>query len=351
MAIFHLSMTAIQRSAGRSAAASSAYRSGEAIPDPRQGKVWEYTNRLDRIQSRGLYVGGVVPNYTRQDLWSAVETHHNRKDACTAREIVVALPHELPPHRQSHLAMELGRIISQEYDVAVDVSVHRSEDGADGNIHAHLLCSTAVANPTAPILGRKAIRLDPHECGKSGQLKPADVLRPIWQELVNIELERAGRPERIDHRTLEDQGIDRVAQIHVGHPRQKGYKNRKERNDQIKAVNAELGALTAELSAVEAAPVAREPLPPAVVAVLADMVRDNGIEPRSGDGWAYATALARLDNQAAGVPGEPDPAHVTAIVAQAQMMAEVQSQRAQGRSGADRANFEPPRPRRDDFGR
>src|SRR5690606_34191246 len=40
--------------------------------------------------------------------------------------------------------------------------------------------------------------------------------RESWQEHANKALELAGHEVRIDHRTLEAQGIERVPQIHLG---------------------------------------------------------------------------------------------------------------------------------------
>ena len=45
MAIFHFSVKAISRSAGRSAVACSAYRSGEKLEDHSQGKIQDYTQK------------------------------------------------------------------------------------------------------------------------------------------------------------------------------------------------------------------------------------------------------------------------------------------------------------------
>ena len=45
MAIYHFSVKTISRSAGRSAVACSAYRSGEKLIDERQGKEQDYTKK------------------------------------------------------------------------------------------------------------------------------------------------------------------------------------------------------------------------------------------------------------------------------------------------------------------
>jgi hypothetical protein len=43
-----------------------------------------------------------------------------------------------------------------------------------------------------------------------------DLERQTWQEYANVALMMAGIEERIDHRTLEAQGIERLPQIHLG---------------------------------------------------------------------------------------------------------------------------------------
>jgi len=45
MAIFHLSVKTISRSAGRSATAAAAYRSGKIVHDERTGLIHDYRRR------------------------------------------------------------------------------------------------------------------------------------------------------------------------------------------------------------------------------------------------------------------------------------------------------------------
>jgi hypothetical protein len=40
--------------------------------------------------------------------------------------------------------------------------------------------------------------------------------RESWANAVNAALEKAGRPERVDHRSLKDQGIDRIPEPKIG---------------------------------------------------------------------------------------------------------------------------------------
>lgn len=44
----------------------------------------------------------------------------------------------------------------------------------------------------------------------------ADGARERWAEMTNLALERAGHAARVDHRSLEEQGIDRIPGYHMG---------------------------------------------------------------------------------------------------------------------------------------
>ena len=46
MAIYHLSVKTISRSAGRSATAAAAYRAGVEITDERTGEIHDYTRKI-----------------------------------------------------------------------------------------------------------------------------------------------------------------------------------------------------------------------------------------------------------------------------------------------------------------
>ena len=84
MAIFHCQAKAVSRSAGRSATASAAYRSGESITDRRTGEVYDY----EKKQSVG-YKEIITPDGSqieRSELWNRAEEAEKRKDAKVARE-------------------------------------------------------------------------------------------------------------------------------------------------------------------------------------------------------------------------------------------------------------------------
>ena len=116
MAIYHFSVKAISRSAGRSAVACSAYRSGEKLEDHYQGKIQDYTQKTG-VESKKIY----APENTkkelldRQELWNTVEQVERRKDATLAREFEIAFPHEFNAEQRQNLLDELCQEIVEKH--------------------------------------------------------------------------------------------------------------------------------------------------------------------------------------------------------------------------------------------
>lgn len=216
MAIYSASFRPpIARSAGRSATAAAAYRAGCVVVDTRTGEVHDYTKKRGVMHAEIILPGGgQAPD--RAEFWNSVEHHHRRKDAQLARELVVAIPCELPPHAQIQLAREMGVTLAQEYGIAVDVCVHEpSRDGDDRNTHAHMLMTACHVAETGK-LGRKCELLDPIHCNRNGSETPADWVRPVWEKLANEALARAGQDARIDHRSHAARGLTEVPGSHHG---------------------------------------------------------------------------------------------------------------------------------------
>ncbi|MBU2738802.1 MobA/MobL family protein, partial [Acidithiobacillus concretivorus] len=119
MAIYHLSVKAISRSAGRSGTASSAYRSGEKIEDERTGEVHDYTRRSG-VESADLVLPEDAPEWAadRAALWNAAEQAETRKNATVAREFEIALPEELPPAERRRLALDFAGELVQRHGCA-----------------------------------------------------------------------------------------------------------------------------------------------------------------------------------------------------------------------------------------
>jgi hypothetical protein len=207
MAIYRLSLSTVRRSHGRSAVAAAAYRTGARLYDARTATTHDY-RRKDGI-SRVALVGWAG---TREALWQAAEAAERRRDAVVAREVQVALPHELPPAVRWALALSLAEWLQARYGVAVDVALHApSWRGDDRNHHAHLLFTTRTVTP-AGTLGAKTRALDEHRTGRA----EVEQLRAVWAQLANEALAAIGRAShRVDHRSYVRRGAVRESE-HLG---------------------------------------------------------------------------------------------------------------------------------------
>lgn len=223
MAIYHFSAQTINRSAGRSATAAAAYRAGEQITDERQGLKHDYTNKGGVLHTE-IMTPPSAPAWAsdRAKLWNAVEHSEKRKDAQVAREIVIALPHELDEKQRIELLRGFVKEHFIDLGMIADVAFHAPDKKGDmRNFHAHVMLTMRDISP------------DGFSDKKNRTWNDKELLntwREQWAAHANTALEAAGSDARIDHRTLEAQHIealengdleaaqelDRAPQIHQG---------------------------------------------------------------------------------------------------------------------------------------
>lgn len=221
MAIYHLSVKAVSRSAGRSATAAAAYRAGCEIHDERTGEIHDYT-RKGGVESADIVLPDGAPEWAtdRAKLWNAAELAEKRKDACVAREFEVALPSELSPAERRRLALDFAKDMANREGCAVDVAIHApGREGDNRNHHAHILRTTRKVE--ADGMGAK---LDTEKAGRK-RSDDLEAVRAKWADLTNERLRENGIAARVDHRSLEAQGIDREPTQHLG-PAASGYERR-----------------------------------------------------------------------------------------------------------------------------
>ena len=212
MAIYHLSVKTISRSAGRSATAAAAYRAGVEITDERTGEIHDYT-RKGGVESAAIILPENAPDWARDraQLWNAAEQAEKRKNSTVAREFEIALPAELSPAEREKLAHDFARELVKRHGCAADVAIHApGKEGDNRNHHAHILLSTRRLE--ADGFTEKTRELDDQKTGK--------VIVTEWRErfaqLQNERLREAGHSVQVDHRSLEAQGIEREATRHLG---------------------------------------------------------------------------------------------------------------------------------------
>jgi len=204
MAIYHMSAKVISRSTGRSATAAAAYRSGSEIVDERTGLVHDYS-RKDGVDEIAIIAPSNAPAWAndRSKLWNMVEHVEKRKDSQVAREMVVAIPKELKREQMVDLVKGFAKDQFVDRGMVADIAFHHL--GTE-NPHAHIMLTTRSLSPEG--FGNKA-----REWNDKAVLKQ---WRKEWELHANKALEVAGHESRIDHRSLEAQGIERAPTVHLG---------------------------------------------------------------------------------------------------------------------------------------
>lgn len=201
MASYHLSVKTVKRSAGRSATAAAAYRSGSVIACDREGRVHDYSAKAG-VAAAFIVAPEDAPAWARDRsaLWNAAEARETRRNSVTAREWELALPAEISDADRSAIARDFAQALVTRYGVAADVAIHAPHrEGDQRNHHAHVLTTTRTLG--AEGLGAKTRILDAAQTGGA----EIEEMRAFWGELQNRALERAGAEERVDHRSLEAQ--------------------------------------------------------------------------------------------------------------------------------------------------
>jgi len=212
VAIFHLNARIVKRSQGQSVVAKAAYNARDLLTNENTGDRHDYRHKGKTLFS-GIFIPKDAPEWVqklaqnRQDLWSAIEGAEKRKDSQLAREVEISLPHELTEQQREYLVKDFVRENFTRKGMIADVSLHAPSGKGDArNYHAHILLSMRQIGPDG--FGEKV-----REWNSKEQLQQ---WRGQWEHLVNRHLERYGHQEKIDHRSLKEQGVDREPTIHVG---------------------------------------------------------------------------------------------------------------------------------------
>ena len=258
IAIYHCSIKIVSRGKGKSAVAAAAYRSGEKLTNEWDGLTHDYTKKGGVVHSEILLPAHAPPAFSdRSTLWNSVELSEKSNNAQLAREVEIALPVELSREEQTRLVREYCSSQFVSKGMIADFNLH---DTGGGNPHAHILLTMRPLDERGAWLPKSKKEYVLDENGEkirlpSGRYKTrkvdlvdwnnrenAEVWRRAWADLANEYLAQNNRPERIDHRSYERQGIEQIPTVHVGvsatQMEKKGIvTERGEMNRNIKAAN------------------------------------------------------------------------------------------------------------------
>ena len=149
MASFLCQVQTIQRSQGRSAVAAAAYRSGQSLVDERLAMEFDFA-RKEGIEFSEIILPPEAPATfaDRATLWNAAERRETRKDGVPAREVLLALPHELDFKQRRDLVRAFVAEHITARGMVADVAMHEpGREGDERNFHAHILVTTRRIGP------------------------------------------------------------------------------------------------------------------------------------------------------------------------------------------------------------
>lgn len=257
MAIYHFSGQILGRKAkqnpdgswrpGSKAAAAAAYRSGSQVRDYRTGEIHDYRRRAGVAHAEIMApIGAAAWLEDRELLWGTVERMEKRDDAQLAREFNMALPHELNHTQRLELVRSFVQAHFVNRGMVADIALHDPvpEQGqSQRNYHAHVMLTLRRATPDG---------LDPVKTREWNSRELLKLWRAEWAVSCNRALERAGRPVRVDHRTLVAQRdealqrkdmarareLNRTPEIHVGPKARQAVRNQRAPVSRVREVGA-----------------------------------------------------------------------------------------------------------------
>ncbi|WP_137803660.1 Ti-type conjugative transfer relaxase TraA [Caulobacter sp. 3R27C2-B] len=208
MAIYHFSVKVISRATGASAVASAAYRSASRLHDERLDRDHDFTNKSGVVHSEVMLPDGAPEHLSdRATLWNAVEAGEKRKDAQLSREVEFAIPREMDQAQSIELARDFVQREMVDRGMIADLNVHW-DVGPDGlaKPHAHVMLSMRE-------VGEEGFGAKVRDWNRT---ELVEHWREAWADHVNERLAQLDIDARIDHRSLDAQGIDLEPQNKIG---------------------------------------------------------------------------------------------------------------------------------------
>ena len=210
MAIYHLHVKVIGRKSGSSAVASAAYRSASRLRDDRLERTHDFSAKCGVVHSEIMLPEKAPSAWSdRERLWNDVEAFEARRDAQLAREVEFALPREMTESQGVELARDFVQAEFVNQGMIADLNVHWdiAEDGSP-KPHAHVMLTMRSVDQNG--FGKKVRDWNRTEM--------VEHWRKRWAELANERLAELDIDARIDHRSLEAQGVALEPQSQIGGP-------------------------------------------------------------------------------------------------------------------------------------
>ena len=228
----HFSVS-IRTRGGSSAVAGAAYAAGQNLFSEYEQKIKYYAGKHKEVLWSEILLPTNAPKeyLDRETLWNSVEMAEKSYNSQLARNIVAALPNEIPKEQLPGLVREFCQKQFVDKGMCCDFSIH---DKGDGNPHVHILLSLRAIDENGNWLPKCRKVYDLDENGEkiklpSGEWKShredltdwnkkenCELWRNAWAEIQNKYYEINNIDMKIDLRSYEKQGIDKLPSVHLG---------------------------------------------------------------------------------------------------------------------------------------
>lgn len=220
----HFGVTVKNRSNCTSIVSAAAYRAGASYRDERTGLRKSFRSKRDVVSVEMIRGPDDI-----EAFWNTADAAETRVNSRLAREILIALPYELPLDTQRKLVRGFCLWLHDEYRLTSMACIHHpfaggwdkeilddlmpSTEGADRqqkmvrkndrgnakNHHVHILTPTREWIASEQKFGKKLRDLD--------DLKSGPIIiqrcRDEWETRVNVQLKKHGVKERVDLRSYK----------------------------------------------------------------------------------------------------------------------------------------------------
>ena len=151
--------------------------------------------------------------------WFKLQEAGERKNARMSDRFIGALPRELSPEQSIEAVEGFCRRVTGDrvpWHFALHLELEKRPE-PDWNPHAHIILRDRDIETGKRVLYTSAGPKERAKFAEQGiRFWTTTDFREAWGAEMNLALARAGFDVRVDHRTLEEQGINRKAQIHIG---------------------------------------------------------------------------------------------------------------------------------------
>jgi hypothetical protein len=161
----------------------------------------------------------IPPEPAKAQAWFDAQERADRKNARMSDRFIGALPRELTPDQCLEVVENFCRTVTRDripWHFALHLELEHKHE-PDWNPHTHIVFRDRDIESGKRFLFTTAGPKERAQLAARGiHAWSTKDLRVAWNDTINRGLERAGAEARVDHRSLEEQGIDRAPQIHVG---------------------------------------------------------------------------------------------------------------------------------------